>query len=123
MVRMDSASSLPAPVNAKDMPMAPNPIRETVRSPSLAVFIFLSLAVVPWSLLLGRNDLVDGGKSVERARVADERQKLSQHGEQGRAVIADVEVARDVTSDLRVGPTERHEHRERQQFPRLQVDA
>ena len=70
-----------------------------------------------------RGDLVDGGQPVERARVADERQQLGQHGQQRGAVVADVEVARDVARHLRVGAAERDEHREGQQFPGLQVDA
>src|SRR3954447_20187686 len=39
MVRMDSASSLPAPVYPNDIPIAPRPIRETSRSPNLMCFI------------------------------------------------------------------------------------
>ena len=39
MVRIDSASSVPAPVNAVDIPMAPSPMRPTSRVPSVACFM------------------------------------------------------------------------------------
>ena len=47
IVRMDSASSLPAPVYAADMPIVPRPMRDTSRSRSLLCFTSFSLSLFP----------------------------------------------------------------------------
>src|SRR5271166_5868640 len=69
-----------------------------------------------------RSGLLDGPQRVERARVPDERQKLGQHIDETSAVVADLEVGRDMALDLRVASANCGEHAEGEKLARRDVD-
>ena len=71
----------------------------------------------------GGRHLVDNPQAVERSGISDKRQKVGQHIDQPRAVVANVEVCSDVALDLRFASAERDEHAEGEKFTRWHVDA
>lgn len=76
-----------------------------------------------------RQDLVDAGERVQRAREADVRHAKGQRGEQRLLAVAHGGVADDLRPDLRLAPALRSKDGKRQQlalgdgekFPRVEV--
>ena len=74
---------------------------------------------------LGRlgDHLVEAVEGVQSARVAHVGKQLCDDAEQGRLVVAHVEVALDVAAQLGLAATHRQEHCEGQQVPRRDIQA
>ena len=84
---------------------------------------FRQLGHFPTSPCRGRGNGINGDERVQRARVADERQQLGEDGDHQRAVVAEVEVGRDMPADLWVAAAVGGEDAERQEFALGQVEA
>ena len=83
----------------------------------------INVGVTTRRLRSRRGDLIDGPQSVQRARIADERQELSQGVDQFRAVVAYMEIRGDMALHLRVASAERDQHAQGNELACRDVDA
>jgi len=70
----------------------------------------------------GWDHLVNRPQRVERSGISDVWQQLSDDINQTRAVVANLEIAGQMTLDLRIAAAERDQHGKRQQLPRFEIN-